>query len=170
MTVFLRIIGQLFLILLGYAVATMAASAFVHLLFLGSAGFAPEDAPWLVMGSIVFSIPLVALFIAYFAFIPAAVAIGIAEIIGARDWLYYAIAGAIVGACVIALFWYSMPYPILLDDTPPPAPNREPLDNPYVVLAVIGGGMLGGIFYWLVAGRLAGDWRGQPISPERSGS
>jgi hypothetical protein len=34
-----------------------------------------------------------------------------------------------------------------------------------VLLAVVGGGMLGGIFYWLVAGRLAGDWRGRPISP-----
>lgn len=170
MTLFLRIIGQLFLILLGYAVSAVAASAFIHLIFLGSAGFAPEDTQWLVMGSIVFSVPLVALFIAYFAFIPAAVAIGIAEIIGARDWLYYAIAGAIVGACVIALFWYAGPDPILLDDTPPPAPNREPLDNPYVLLAVTGGGMLGGIFYWLVAGRLAGDWRGRPTSPARSGS
>ncbi len=167
MTLFLRMVGQLFLILLGYAVSVMAASAFVHLIFLGSAGFGPADAPWLVMGSIIFSIPFVALFIAYFAFIPAAIAIGIAEVIGARDWLYYAIAGAVVGICVIGLFWYSAPAPILFDDTPPPAPNREPLDNPYVLLAVIGGGMLGGIFYWLVAGRLAGDWRGRPISPAR---
>jgi hypothetical protein len=165
MTVFLRIIGQLFLILLGYAVAAMAASAFIHLIFLGSAGFGPEEAPWLVMGSIIFSIPLVALFIAYFAFIPAAIAIGIAEIIGARDWLYYAVAGAVVGACVIAMFWYAAPGPILFDDTPPSAPGHEPIDNPYVLLAVIGGGMVGGIFHWLIAGRLAGDWRGRPISP-----
>jgi hypothetical protein len=158
MTLFLRILGQPFLILLGYAVAAMAASAFIHLIFLGSAGFGPEEAPWLVMGSIVFSVPFVALFIAYFAFVPATIAIGIAEVIGARDWLYYAIAGAIVGACMIAMFWYVAPDPILFDETPA-LPNREPLDNPYVRLAVIGGGMLGGMFYWLIAGRLAGDWR-----------
>jgi hypothetical protein len=170
MTLFLRILGQLLLILLGYAVSALAASAFIHLIFLGSAGFGPEEAPWVVMGSIAFSVPFVALFIAYLAFIPSAVAIGIAEILGARDWLYYAIAGAIAGACVIAMFWYAIPDPILFDDAPPPAPNREPLDNPYVLLAVIGGGMVGGVFYWLVAGRLAGDWRGRPTLPAPSGS
>jgi len=57
------------------------------------------------------------------------------------------------------MFWYAAPDPILFDETPPPAINREPLDNPYILVAVIGGGMLGGIFYWVVAGRLAGDWR-----------
>jgi hypothetical protein len=169
MSLFLRILGQLLLILLGYAVAAMAASAFIHLIFLGSAGFGPEEAPWLVMGSIVFSVPFVALFIAYFAFVPATIAIGIAEVIGARDWLYYAIAGAIVGACMIAMFWYVAPDPILFDETPALS-NREPLDNPYVLLAVVGGGMVGGVFYWLVAGRLAGDWRGRATSPARSGS
>ncbi len=44
-------------------------------------------------GSFIFSIPFVALFVAYFAFIPAVPAIVIAEILGKRDWLFYALAG-----------------------------------------------------------------------------
>ena len=47
-------------------------------------------------GSFVFSIPFVALFVAYFAFIPAVVAIVLGEILGKRDWLFYALAGGVV--------------------------------------------------------------------------
>ena len=99
------------------------------------------------MGSIVFSIPFVALFVAYFAFVPAIPAILLAEILGKRDWLYYAISGAVVG-------WSSSVF------------IRSAAENwdgdslgVSLGLALIGSGMCGGIAYWLVAGRLAGNWR-----------
>ena len=47
--------------------------------------------------------PFVALFIAYFAFIPAIPAILLGEILGKRDWLFYALAGAVVAAVVIGM-------------------------------------------------------------------
>lgn len=169
MTLFLRILGQLFLILLGYAAASAVASAFLHLIFLTSAGFEANETPVIVMGSIVFSIPFVALFVAYFAFLPAGVAIGIGEILGARDWLYYAIAGGVVGACVIALFWFYVPPSIDLE--PGAVAPRDPLvENPYVLFTLIGAGLVGGIAYWAVAGRLAGGWRAAATLPARSGS
>ena len=166
MTVFLRILRQLLLILVGYAAAAIVASAFLHLIFLTSAGFDADEAPVLVMGSVVFSIPFVALFTAYFAFLPAVVAIGIGEVLGARDWLYYSIAGGVVGACVIALFWYYVPPS--LDLEPGAIAHRDPLvENPYVLSTIIGAGVLGGIAYWAVAGRLAGSWKSRPTLPAR---
>jgi hypothetical protein len=157
-TLFLRILGQLFLILLGYAGAALAASAFVHALFIGSAGLDAEEARWIATGSILVSVPVVALFVSYFAFLPAVVAIGVGEVTGARDWLFYAIAGGLVGVAVVALFWFHSPV------ADPALSARPPmLGSPFVLATLIGAGMVGGMAYWAVAGRLAGSWR--PISP-----
>ena len=124
-------LGRFAVILAGYVAAALAASAFLNLVFLGSAGFSAEQAPMVATGSIVFSIPFVALFVAYFAFIPSIPVILVAEILGRRDWLSYAIGGAVIGLAVVGFFF-----------------------------AIIGGGMVGGIAYWLIAGRWAGSWLG----------
>ena len=162
MTIFLRILGQLFLILIGYAAATLAASAFIHAIFIGSAGFDGEEARWIAAGSFYVSVPVVALFVGYFAFLPAVVAIGIAEALGARDWLFHAIAGGLVGGSVVALFWYTSGSIALPPSTLGPDPM---LRSPMVLLSLLAAGMVGGIAYWAVAGRLAGTWR--PTSPAR---
>ena len=147
-------LGRFALILAGYAVASLAASAFLHVVSLGSLGFTADEAPAVVMGSIVFSIPFVALFVAYFAFLPAIPAILLSEILGKRDWLYHAISGARRGARRRGLH-----------------PGRgggaatKPSPTRALRLALIGGGMCGGIAYWLVAGRLAGNWRGRVRRP-----
>ena len=62
-------------IIAGYAVSSLAASAFLNVVTLASLGFTADEAPAAAMGSIVFSIPFIALFVAYFAFIPSVVAI-----------------------------------------------------------------------------------------------
>lgn len=166
MSLFLRILGQLLLILIGYAFAALAASAFVHLIFLGAAGFDAEEARWIAAGSFFVSVPVVALFVAYFAFLPAGIAIGIGEILGARDWLYYALAGGVVGALVIALFWLYEPPSIGLDTGT--VASRDPmLQSPFVLATLIGAGLIGGIAYWAVAGRLAGGWKAGAILPAR---
>lgn len=157
MTLFLRIIGQLFLILIGYAGASLAASGFIHLLFLGSAGFDAEEARWVATGSIFVSVPIIALFVSYFAFLPAVIAIGIGEVTTARDWLFYAIAGALVGAAVVALFWLNSPSG--LDEVPEALPGDSLIGSPFVLATLVGAGMIGGIAYWAIAGRLAGGWK-----------
>ncbi|TGQ43770.1 hypothetical protein [Mesorhizobium sp. M00.F.Ca.ET.216.01.1.1] len=147
-------------ILIGYVVASLAASAFLNLLFLASLGYTPEHPEPAATASLWFSIPFVALFVAYFAFMPAAIAILISEILSRRDWLFYALAGAVVAAVFLGFARQTADANFAATDT------RD-------MLAVIGCGMVGGIFYWLSAGRWAGSWReagDAPTSPGPSGS
>ncbi len=77
-------------ILIGYAV-----SAFLNIIFLAYLGFTPEHAAQpATTASLMFSIPFVSLFVAYFAFMPACIVILVSEILGRRDWLFYALGGA----------------------------------------------------------------------------
>lgn len=148
------------MILFGYAVASLAASAFLNILFLASLGYTPEHAHPAATASLYFSIPFVALFVAYFAFMPAVIVILAAEILGRRDWLYYALAGAVVAAVFLGLVDHAQESTFAVTDTS-------------AIMAVIGGGMVGGIFYWLSAGRWAGSWwkdDNASISPGPSGS
>ncbi|MFU0506150.1 hypothetical protein [Pseudaminobacter sp. NGMCC 1.201702] len=156
-----RILARFTIVLLGYAAATLAASAFLNLLALGALGLAPEETPFVVAGPMFVSVPVVALFIGYFAFFPSVVAILLGEIIGRRDWLLHAIAGGCISAVVVWLFWYASM----------PQSEFDGLElELHLIFAVIGSGMVGGIAYWLVAGRSAGIWREDSISPGPSGS
>ena len=98
----LTYLGRFFIILVGYAVAALAASAFLNIVFLASADSRPSRRLKWSTGSFIFSIPFVALFVAYFAFIPSVAAILLGEILGKRDWLFYAIAGGIIAVVVSA--------------------------------------------------------------------
>ncbi|AZN97009.1 hypothetical protein EJ066_06740 [Mesorhizobium sp. M9A.F.Ca.ET.002.03.1.2] len=133
-------------ILIGYSVASLAASAFLNIMFLASLGYTPEHAHPTATASLYFSVPFVALFVAYFAFMPAAIVILVSEILGRRDWLFYALAGAAVAVVFLGFAYQTTDA------------NFEVTD-PRAVAAVIGCGMIGGIFYWLSAGRWAGTWR-----------
>ncbi|MGX5843244.1 hypothetical protein ACWGTI_21210 [Mesorhizobium sp. ArgA1] len=144
-------------ILFGYIVASLAASAFLNVLFLASLGYAPEHAHPTATASLYFSIPFVALFVAYFAFMPAAIVILISEIFRRRDWLFYALAGGIVAAAFLGFVHQN-------------ADINFDVTEPRAIAAVIGCGMVGGIFYWLSAGRWAGSWWQVPTSPEQSES
>jgi len=147
-------------ILFGYAVASLAASAFLNVLFLASLGYTPEHAQPVATASLYFSIPFVALFVAYFGFMPALIVIVVAEILGRRDWLFYALGGAVVAAVFLGLADHTGDATFAVTGTG-------------AIMAVIGGGMVGGIFYWLSAGRRAGSWwkdEKAPTSPEPSGS
>ena len=140
-------LGRFVLILFAYAFASLANSMLLHVISLGSLGFTAQEAPAVVMGSIVFSIPFVTLFVAYFAFLPSVAAILLSEILGKRDWLYHAISGAVVAIVVVAFIRSAA-------DS-----GNAAVADPRLVLALVGSGMCGGIAYWMVAGRLAGNWR-----------
>jgi hypothetical protein len=164
-------IGRFAVILVGYIAAALAASAFIHLLFLGAAGFRPDEGSAIVMGSLFFSIPFTALFVGYFAFLPSVAAILIGEVFGQRGWLFHALAGAAVGLAVVALFWQSS----MMLDGGNQAGTDPAFSTPRFVGLIIGGGIVGGLAYWLCAGRWAGNWRtsadaGPPTESGPSGS
>lgn len=147
----LAILASCFIDLLGFIVAALAASAFLHVMFLGAAGFELNDTPWLMAGSILFSLPFAALFVAYFAFLPALAVILVAEILSRRDWLFYALGGAAAGLAVMVFLWG--------DTYPVPEDSDVAAFDPLLSALLIAAGMIGGFAYWLVAGRLAGSWR-----------
>ncbi|OBQ63403.1 hypothetical protein [Mesorhizobium erdmanii] len=160
MTRFVAYLVRFAVILFGYAVASLAASAFLNVLFLASLGYTPDHTHPTMTASLYVSIPFVALFVAYFAFLPSVIVILVAEIIGRRDWLYYALAGAVVAGVFLGLVDHAQESIFAVKETG-------------AIMAVIGGGMVGGIFYWLAAGRWAGSrWTDEnpPISPAPSGS
>lgn len=155
-----RVVAYLFrfaVIIVGYALASLAASAFLIIVFFGWTGVAAEFGPPSATGSLFFTVPFVALFVAYFAFIPSAFAILAGELLAKRDWLFYALAGGVIAAIVIGFIRGAA------------EAGNEAVTNLNFALALIGGGMSGGIAYWLVAGRTAGGWRGRPdpTSPVR---
>jgi hypothetical protein len=111
-----------------------------------------------VATGMIFSIPFVALFVAYFVFVPSAIAIVVAEVLAKRDWLFYALAGGAVGLVFIGFLHENADPDFAVTGTP-------------AVLGIVGGGMVGGLAYWLIAGRSAGSWRASqpPVLPTSSG-
>lgn len=161
----LAVLGACFIDILGFIVAALAASAFIHVMFLGSAGFESNEAPMLVTGSI-FSVPFVALFVAYFAFVPTLPVILLGELLSRRDWLFYALGGVFVGLAISALFWRAaLPVGGGLN---PDAPAVAPIYREAGFFALlIAAGVVGGLAYWLVAGRLSGSWRSRAAPSPR---
>lgn len=133
-------------IILGYAAASLAASAFINVVFLGSQDWKPEEIAVVSGGALIFSIPFVALFVAYFAFMPAAVLILAAEIFSRRDWLTYALAGGATGVVVVGYFRQAA------------EEGYEAVNDPFILSATVAAGVIGGLAYWLVCGRYAGGW------------
>lgn len=152
-------LGRFAVIILGYCAACLAGSAFMHLLFIGSAGFAKEQAPLLVAGSFIFSIPFVALFVAYFAFLPSLAVILAAELLARRDWLFHALGGGLVGAIIVAMFWGAATPVPGVELAPGDVPMDETLVGPRFIGLMVGAGIAAGSAYWLVAGRFSGNWR-----------
>jgi hypothetical protein len=148
-----RMLGHLVrfaVIILGYLAASLAASAFIHVLFLGALGWTPEEVPFSITGPLVFTVPLVALFVAYFAFIPSFIVILATEFLGRRDWLTYALAGGLVSLAIGGIMWSDVVPAAEADAALPSIVNQ-----PRVMLLMLGAGIVGGIAYWLVAGRRA---------------
>ena len=156
--VFIYLLRFLFIII-GYATAALSASLFLNLLVMSAIEFGQDEPLPAALGSMLFAVPLVALWIAYIAFVPAMLAILLGEIMGKRDWLFYALTGAVAAAVVIGLM------------TGMAETGHDMTADPGFALAMIASGIFGGMAYWLVAGRSAGNWRGRDATlPGPSGS
>jgi hypothetical protein len=157
MTRVIAYFARFLIIVFGYALASLAASAFINVVFLGSQGFTAEESVMMAAGALAFSIPVVALVVAYFAFIPAVTVILIAEILCRRDWLTYALSGGGIGLAVALFIRHAA------------EPGNAAVSDPRALAALVAAGIVGGIVYWMTAGRWAGSWLRDesPTSPAR---
>lgn len=155
MSRFLLILARFTMIVIGYFGASVTASLFMNVAIAGFTDFTFTDVADVADTGLLLSVAAGSLFIGYFAFIPAMAAIIIGEITGKRDWLFYAIGGAVCGAVVVTLFWVG---------------DAESALEPAYALTVVAAGIAGSWVYWLIAGRNAGSWRRRPTSSRPSGS
>ena len=156
----LAYLGRFAIIVLGFFCASLAASAFLHLLLSGLFGLTGEETRAVMSGPAIVSVPFVALFIGYFAFVPALPFMAAAEALGRRDWLFHALCGGGVALVVVGARF------LVGED------GAGIVSSLFVVLCA-GAGLVGGIAYWAVAGRSAGNWLrgpGEATGPRPSGS
>jgi len=88
-------------------------------------------------------------FIGASAFVPSLLLIIVAEIMALRSLLYYAAAGAVVGLTS----FFGSNVEMRLENTTDVAPVFHPLQ------LAAAAGIVGGLAYWLLAGRNARRWR-----------
>ena len=93
-------------------------------------------------------------FIGASAFVPALLLIVVAEVMRLRNLLYYAAAGAVVGLTS----YFGSNVELRLENTTDVTPVFHPLQ------LAAAAGIVGGLAYWLLAGRNAGRWR-EPAQP-----
>jgi hypothetical protein len=89
------------------------------------------------------------------AFVPAVVAIAVAEARRLRSALFYACSGAIAAM----LAWGVL---VRLDRLAPGQALSLAREQAFLVLAISAAGLIGGLVYWGIAGRSAGDWWAPP--------
>ncbi|MFY9685294.1 MAG: hypothetical protein WAJ88_05815 [Pseudolabrys sp.] len=84
-----------------------------------------------------------------FALLPAALVIAILEVLRMRSFIYYGVGGALVALAS----YYGSDISVQLENTT----DVPPVANALQLAAAAG--ILGGLAYWLIAGRNAGRWR-----------
>jgi hypothetical protein len=93
-------------------------------------------------------------FVGAVAFLPALLVIVIAEAARMRSFIYYGVGGALVGLAS----YFGSNISVRLENTTDVAPVGNALQ------LVAAAGIIGGLAYWLIAGRNAGRWREAPSS------
>ena len=88
------------------------------------------------------------------AIFPAAIVIVVLEAARMRNFLYYGIGGALVALAS----YYGSDISLQLENTT----DVTPVGNALQLAAAAG--ILGGLAYWLIAGRNAGRWRERRVS------
>lgn len=131
--------------LIGFVLAMLAAA--VTQVMFAFPPMAAGDVPGWAMQAGVWALAA-ATHIAIFSFLFAFVAIAIAEWLGWRAWTYYVLTGI-----AIALGGFLAQYAA-------ENASQPTIFNNYALTAFITAGGIGGLVYWLVAGRGAGSSRG----------
>src|SRR3978361_701920 len=146
----MALIGRLFVILFGFLAACLVAGMIVvgAVLFPEfsdlSTGTIDQSAINIVVG---FGF----IFISGFALLPALIVVLITEAFSIRSVLAYAIGGGVVGlACYLGLVPFD-----------PDSLRFEVIVRRHLEI-MTGAGIVGGLVYWMLAGRNAGAWRVPP--------
>jgi hypothetical protein len=143
----MALIGRLFVIAFAFCMACFVAGAIVVMMILF-----PEVSSMDVTGIDPDAINIILgfgfIFVSGFALLPAVAVMVLTEALNIRSVLAYAIGGAVVGlACYLGL--------IPFDTT---AMRFDGIVRRHLEV-VTGAGIVGGLVYWLIAGRNAGRWR-----------
>jgi hypothetical protein len=120
---------------LGFIAACVAAGVMATFGVFGAEYFDID-----VIGYYIASVVAMTFWAGTIAFLPAAIAIVLAESLGWRSALYYLLVGGLIGAAAIHLTTQSGVFDFA--------------DRPNA--ALLAAGFVGGFVYWLIAGRLAG--------------
>jgi hypothetical protein len=151
----MSLFGRIIVIALALIVAIMAAGVTLAI------GIIAPDWPWLDSDPVErVSFFVVSFFATSFvgatAYVPAVLLIVVAEAGRMRSLLYYAAAGAAVGLAS----YFGSDVELRLENTTDVTPVFHPLQ------LAAAAGIVGGLAYWLLAGRNAGRWRerAQPSS------
>ena len=127
----------------GWIRACMAVTAALDALVLFSVslfGGGPVEFFWFIVIMVVFGLPLTMVLTCLLSGIPAAIVIWLGEWLAIRSVLFYAGAGAAIGAMIGAFIFPMVPPPM-------------------VIFAAAG--CLGGVVYWFLAGWSAGNQHGE---------
>jgi len=141
-------LGRILVIFFALIVAMMVAGIVLAI------GILVPDKSWLdadpVERMMFFTVSFFATsFIGASAFVPAVLLIVVAEVMRLRSLLYYAAAGAVVGLTS----YFGSNVELRLENTTDVSPVFHPLQ------LAAAAGIVGGLVYWLLAGRNAGRWR-----------
>lgn len=146
----MALIGRLFVILIGFIVASLVAGMIIAVAVLfpdfSELGAGPVD-----QGAFDILIGFGFIFVSGFALLPAMVIVAITEAFYIRSGLAYAVGGGLVGlVCYLGLVPFD-PGTLRFDGI-----VRRHLE------IMTGAGIVAGLVYWMIAGRNAGAWRHPP--------
>jgi MFS family permease len=146
----MALIGRLFAIVFGFAAACFVAGLIVVIAILfpefSDLGDGPID-----QGALNVVIGFGFIFVSGFALMPALLIALITETFSIRSVLAYAIGGGVVGlACYLGLIPFD-----------PETFHFEGIVRRHLEI-MTGAGIVGGVIYWMIAGRNAGAWRRPP--------
>jgi len=142
----MALIGRLFAIFFGFLAACFVAGAVIVYALL----FPEMDMQTLEVDSGVVNLVLGFGFVLLsgFALLPALIAVLITEAFSIRHILAYAVAGGVAGLCCYLAF---IPFDTV-------TMTFEGIVRRHLEV-MVGSGILGGVVYWMIAGRNAGAWR-----------
>ena len=146
----MNLIGRIIVVFIAFAIAILAVGVALTIGIIGPDWFgsAGEADPFERLQFFVLAF-FATSFVGYFSLLPAFLLIVLAEGARLRSFLYYGVCGALIGL----MSYYGSNISMQLENTTDISPV------PFSMQLVAASGIIGGLVYWLIAGRNAGRWR-----------